>query len=217
MFLNILRLVLFFHHLSLSTSSICSKEEEYNAMKVARLCFNKIIGNLDFESSCDDLDFKKSDCDKGLSKCFDSEFKIKIKDFFTEKAIQFKQWIFLAKQLLDSSHAKSVFYFFSPFLVHFCSSQKLAWFHMFYEECMHVKTVLKKWPLRKMEFRKCPSIKEYLSSGRKRVFGPVLSCPKHINQDYNFCVQKHMNILPAKKNSSWKDACKNRFLRIDFG
>ena len=32
---------------------------------------------------------------------------------------------------------------------------------------------------------------------------------KLCNQDYNYCVQKHMNILPAKKNSSWKDACNN--------
>ena len=37
----------------------------------------------------------------------------------------------------------------------------------------------------------------------------MIVCSQTVNLDYNFCVQKHMNILPAKKNSSWKDACKN--------
>ena len=212
MFLNLLILNIFLHQLTLTTSSTCSEEEEYNSKKIAQICFNKLIGNLDTESSCDDLDFRKSDCEKGLKKCFESEFIVNIEDFFIEKAIQLKQWIFLAKKLLESSNANSVFYFFSPFLINFCSSHKLKWLALtdiFYEECMHVKSVIKKWPIRKMKFLRCPSIKEYLSSGRKRVYGPVMSCSKHLNQDYNFCVQKHMNILPAKKNSSWKDACKN--------
>ena len=124
------------------------------------------------------------------------------------KQINLKQWIFLAKKLLDNTPAKSVLYFFSPFLVHFCSGHQLKWFQMFYEECMHVKTFIRKWPVIKMEFMKCPSVQEYLSSGRKRVFGPVMSCTRNLNHDFNFCVQKHMDILPAKKNCSWKDACK---------
>jgi hypothetical protein len=149
------------------------------------------------------------ECEKELDKCFEQESIMEINDFIIEKAINIKQWLFLAQKLLDEAHAKSVFYFFSPFLVQFCPVHHLQWFHIFYEECLHVKTVIKTWPVTKMEFMKCPSVEEYLSSGRKRVFGPVMSCPAHLNQDYNFCVQKHMNILPAKKNSSWKDACNN--------
>ena len=123
--------------------------------------------------------------------------------------LELLQWIILARKLLDNSYSKSVFYFFSPFLVHFCSVHDLKWYHIFYEECIHVKTVTDKWPVSKMGFMECPIVREYLASGRKRVFGPVLSCSENRNLDYNFCVQKHMNILPAKKNSSWKDACKN--------
>ena len=73
---------------------------------------------------------------------------------------------------------------------------------------MHVKTVTDRWPVGELEFMQCPAVQEYLASGRRRVFGPVLSCSDNLNLEYNFCVQKHMNILPAKKNSSWKDACK---------
>ena len=120
MFLNLLSQSIFLQLLTLTTSYICSEEEEYNSKKIAQICFNKLIGNLDAESSCDDLDFRKSDCEKGLEKCFESEFIVNIEDFFIEKAIQLKQWIFLAKKLLEGSNANSVFYFFSPFLVNFC-------------------------------------------------------------------------------------------------
>ena len=213
MVLNLLNLLSFFllilPHLSLSTSFNCSKDEEYNAKRSAKMCFNKMLTKLGVETSCDGFDFRNSYCDKRLEKCFESNFRMEMRDFFLEKAINLKQWIFLAKKLLDNTRAKSVFYFFSPFLIHFCSGHQLKWFHILNEECMHVKTVIRAWPANKMEFMKCPSVKEYLSSGRKRVFGPVLSCTRHLNHDYNFCVQKHMNILPAKKNSSWKDACKH--------
>lgn len=209
MFLHLFCVIFLLSHLMLSASSACTKEEEYAIKKTAQICFNKRIGVLNIKTSCDGLDFRKSYCVRMLKKCFKRDYRQKFEDFFLEKAIQFKQWIFLANKLLDSNHAKSVFYFFSPFLVHFCSSNNLQWFHIFYEECMHVKNVTAQWPVSKMEFMHCPSIKEYLSSGRNRVFGPVMSCPKHPNQEFNFCVQKHMNILPAKKNSSWKDACKN--------
>ena len=173
------------------------------------MCFQKLQSKLSIETSCDGLDFQNGECIKVLKTCFKKDFILETKDFFMEKAINLKQWIFLAHKLLDNTQAKSVFYFFSPFLVNFCTGQKLSWFHIFYEECMHVKTVLKKWPVEEMVFMKCPSVQEYLSSRRKELFGPVLSCSKLLNRDYNFCVQKHMNILPAKKNSSWKDACKN--------
>ena len=208
--LNLLRLsLLILPHLSLGASFNCSKDEEYNAKRSAKTCFNKMLTKLAVETSCDGFDFINSDCDKGLEKCFESDFRMEMRDFFLEKAVNMKQWIFLAKKLLDNTHAKSVFYFFSPFLVHFCSGPQLKWFHIFYEECMHVKTVIRTWPASKMEFMKCPSVEEYLSSGRKRVFGPVMSCTRNLNHDFNFCVQKQINILPAKKNCSWKDACKN--------
>ena len=63
-----------------------------------------------------------------------------------------------------------------------------------------------------MVWQQCPSVRDYLARHQtiqSRKFGPILSCSQNVNLDYNFCVQKHMNILPAKKNSSWKDACKN--------
>jgi hypothetical protein len=196
-------------HLSPTTPSKCSEVEEYNHKKAAQLCYNKILTNLDVETSCDGFDFENSDCDRGLEKCFEEEFIREMRDFYLEKAINFQQWIFLAKRLLDNSQANSVFYFFSPFLVQFCSGHQLQWFHIFYEECMHVKTVTRKWPVGQTEFMECPSVVEYISNGRKQMFGPVMSCSGSLNLVYNFCVQKHMNILPAKKNSSWKDACKN--------
>ena len=67
------------------------------------------------------------------------------------------------------------------------------------------------WPVQEMDFTRCPSVSEYLArvDPRERKVGPVIFCSQNVNLDYNFCVQKHMNILPAKKNSSWKDACKN--------
>ena len=214
MFLNffnmfLLLLIILCVLLSSSTSLNCSVDEEFNSKKVAQMCYSEMLTKLDFKSSCDQLDLERINCRKGLEKCFESEFIMEMNDFFLEKAIILKQWIFLAHKLLDNAHGKSVFYFFSPFLVHFCSVHHLQWFHIFYEECLHVKTVIRTWPVSKMEFMKCPGVEDYLSSGRKGVFGPVMSCSAHLNQDYNLCVQKHMNILPAKKNSSWKDACNN--------
>ena len=126
--------------LSLGTSLNCSKDEEYNAKKSAKMCFNKMLRKLGVETSCDGFDFINSDCDKGLDKCFENGLRMEMRDFYIEKAINMKQWIFLAKKLLDNTHAKSVFYFFSPFLIHFCSGHQLKWFHIFYEECMHVNT-----------------------------------------------------------------------------
>ena len=209
MFLNLLPLfkLLILLHLSTSTSFICSEEEKYNSKKAAQMCFNTLLTKLDMRESCEWFDSVISECDKKLEKCNSREFRVEMSDYFIEKAINIKQWIFLAQKLLNNTHAKSVFYFFSPFLIHFCPVHHLDWFHIFYEECLHVKTVIRTWPVTNMEFMKCPRVEEYLSSGRKPVFGPVMSCPVHLNQDHNFCVQKHMNILPAKKNSSWKDAC----------
>ena len=122
-------------------------------------------------------EYNKTNSDvRGLEKCFNQEFIVEIKDYCIEKSINLKQWIFLAQKLLDNAHAKSVFYFFSPFLVQFCPVHHLQWSHIFYEECLHVKTVIRTWPVTKIEFMKCPSVQEYLSSERKRVFGPVMPC-----------------------------------------
>ena len=65
--------------------------------------------------------------------------------------------------------------------------------------------------MEQMTWTQCPSVRQYLSThpNTARKFGPIIPCSQTVNLDYNFCVQKHMNILPAKKNSSWKDACKN--------
>ena len=112
MFLNIVLLILLLLQVSPSTSSVCSEDE------------------LDVLESFEWFTFGISDCDK-------EEFIIKMKNYFLEKATNLKQCIFLAKKLLDNAHSKSVFYFFCPFQVHFCSVQHLQWFHKFYEECLH--------------------------------------------------------------------------------
>ena len=112
--------------LSHSTSIICSKDEKYYTKKAAQLCFNKILSELNVGESCKWFDVWISECEKELEKCFEQEFIMEINDFIIEKAINIKQWIFLAPKLMDNAHAKSVFYFFSPFLVHFCSVQLLS-------------------------------------------------------------------------------------------
>ena len=197
-------------HLYLSTISPCSEEQIFQSKKTAQLCFQEMLSKLGTETSCDKLDFHQSDCGKGLEKCFQDEFVLKMEDFYMEKAINIKKWIFLAQKLLEDDHAKSVFYFFSPFLVRFCGvTAELEWEDIFYEECLHVRSILQRWPAGSMMFLQCPSIDDYLHSGRKGVTGPVLSCDEQSNQEYQFCVQKYWNILPAKKNSSWKDACRS--------
>ena len=102
----------------------CSEQQLYQHKKSAQSCYNKILARLDLRTSCEVFDSVNSDCDGDLKECFDKKFQIEMKDFYLEKAIQLKQWITLAHKLLDNSHSKSVFYFFSPFLVHFCSLQE---------------------------------------------------------------------------------------------
>ena len=72
-------------------------------------------------------------------------------------------------------------------------------------------SITRVWPVEEMTWTQCPSVRKYLAThpDQERKFGPIVTCSQTVNLDYNFCVQKHMNILPAKKNSSWKDACKN--------
>ena len=190
-------------------ASTCSEEEKYNLKMEAEMCYNRELTRLDSVITCDNFDFRNSVCKKALENCYDTNFINSLGDFYLARAMNLKHWIFLSNKLLDKDHSKSVFYFFSPFLLHFCSQHQLRWFHIFYEECQHVKNITKRWPLSRMSFWNCPSVKEYVSSGRRAVFGPVRVCSDHLNQEHNFCVQKHMNILPAKKNSSWRDACKN--------
>lgn len=67
------------------------------------------------EEPCAGLDFYKSSCDTKLEKCFSDQHALELTDFYIERAIQFKQWMVFAKKMLDNSHARSVFYFFSPF------------------------------------------------------------------------------------------------------
>ena len=92
---------------------------------------------------CSGLQFNSGSCLSMVEKCYSPQFSAEMKDFFLERAIQFKQWMVLAKKLLDITHAKSVFYFFSPFLLQFCLMNELKWYHIFYEECLHVKRLVK--------------------------------------------------------------------------
>ena len=102
------------------------------------------------DDPCAGLDFHKSKCGTKLEKCFEKKFSAEMEEFFVERAIQFKQWMIFAKKLLDIHHAKSVFYFFSPFLLQFCLMNELKWYHIFYEECLHVNRW--KWTFNIKEF-----------------------------------------------------------------
>ena len=99
----------------------------------------RLLSELSDSEPCSGLQFSGSACQDQVEKCYSHQFSAEMKDFFLERAIQFKQWMVLAKKLLDITHAKSVFYFFSPFLLQFCLMNELKWYHIFYEECLHVK------------------------------------------------------------------------------
>ena len=58
------------------------------------------------EDPCAGLDFQEATCETKLEKCFEKKFPAEMKDFYVERAIQFKQWMVLAKKLLDIHHAK---------------------------------------------------------------------------------------------------------------
>ena len=99
----------------------------------------RMLSQLSDTEPCSGLQFNSGSCLAMVEKCYSPQFSAEMKDFFLERAIQFKQWMVLAKKLLDITHAKSVFYFFSPFLLQFCLMNELKWYHIFYEECLHVK------------------------------------------------------------------------------
>ena len=99
----------------------------------------RMLSQLSHTEPCSGLQFNSDSCLALVEKCYSPQFSAEMKDFFLERAIQFKQWMVLAKKLLDITHAKSVFYFFSPFLLQFCLMNELKWYHIFYEECLHVK------------------------------------------------------------------------------
>ena len=102
-----------------------------------------MLSQLAESEPCSGLQFNSGSCLSMVEKCYSPQFSAEMKDFFLERAIQFKQWMVLAKKLLDITHAKSVFYFFSPFLLQFCLMNELKWYHIFYEECLHVKRLVK--------------------------------------------------------------------------
>ena len=58
------------------------------------------------EDPCAGLDFQEATCETKLEKCFEKRFSAEMKDFYVERAIQFKQWMVFAKKLLDIHHAK---------------------------------------------------------------------------------------------------------------
>ena len=101
-----------------------------------------MLSQLADSEPCSGLQFNSGSCLSMVEKCYSPQFSAEMKDFFLERAIQFKQWMVLAKKLLDITHAKSVFYFFSPFLLQFCLMNELKWYHIFYEECLHVKRLV---------------------------------------------------------------------------
>ena len=68
--------------------------------------FFRMLSQFSDEDPCAGLDFQKATCETKLEKCFEKKFSAEMKDFFVERAIQFKQWMIFAKKLLDIHHAK---------------------------------------------------------------------------------------------------------------
>ena len=56
-----------------------------------------MLSQLSDDDPCAGLDFQASSCETKLEKCFEEKFSAEMKDFFIERAIQFKQWKYLDK------------------------------------------------------------------------------------------------------------------------
>ena len=194
-----------------SKSSHCFEKESYKLRRSAHLCFNQKISKLSDVTACEEFNYRNSDCSKMLEKCFSQDFVRNFSDFYISKAMSIKQWNVLSHKILGTEEANSVFYFFSPFIIQFCSSRLSFETRAFVKECKHVRKILKRWPPIKMNFMKCSTIIKLTKNQKNSKLGPAAMCPQQQNLDHNICVQKYMNLLPLKKHSSLKEACNHIF------
>ena len=115
----------------------CSENKKYELAKAAEKCFQKFFSKIDLSDAC-----TQTNCEKNLSNCHEIEYIENMRKYFQEKAIYYKWWLLLSKKLLSDPLSESVFYFFSPFLLQFCSEAgRLSSGQDYFNECMHVKVI----------------------------------------------------------------------------
>ena len=113
----------------------CSDSQKYELAKSAEKCFHKFFSQLDLSSSCGE-----TACSASLASCHEPAYMAAMAKFFLEKAIFYKWWLELSNRLLSHPLSESVFYFFSPFLLQFCSEAgRITSGQRYFNECMHVK------------------------------------------------------------------------------
>jgi len=192
---------------STSLEQQCSERQKYELAKTAEKCFQKFFSQIDLSNAC-----TQTNCETNLSKCHNPDYIGSMRKYFHEKAIYYKWWLILSKKLLGDPLSESVFYFFSPFLLQYCSEAgRISSGQEYFNECMHVKAITRKWPLHKMGFSACPSVSFYLKMKRnswrrtQKLLGPVWECRS--NQEFNFCFQDKMNRFPSRAMAGWEEGC----------
>lgn len=120
---------------STSLEQQCSERQKYELAKAAEKCFTKFFSQIDLSNAC-----TQTNCETNLSKCHSPDYVGSMRKYFHEKAIYYKYWLILSKKLLGDPLSESVFYFFSPFLLQYCSEVgRITSGQEYFNECMHVK------------------------------------------------------------------------------
>ena len=120
---------------STSLEQQCSERQKYELAKTAEKCFQKFFSQIDLSNAC-----TQTNCETNLSKCHNPDYIGSMRKYFHEKAIYYKWWLILSKKLLGDPLSESVFYFFSPFLLQYCSEAgRISSGQEYFNECMHVK------------------------------------------------------------------------------
>ena len=120
---------------STSLEQQCSERQKYELAKTAEKCFQKFFSQIDLSNAC-----TQTNCETNLSKCHNADYIGSMRKYFHEKAIYYKWWLILSKKLLGDPLSESVFYFFSPFLLQYCSEAgRISSGQEYFNECMHVK------------------------------------------------------------------------------
>ena len=124
-----------------SLGQMCSEKHKYEATDKAKSCYQKYFSEIDISNTCTEIN-----CETQLSKCHDLDYMETMRKYFHEKALYYKWWLILSKRLLSDPLSESVFYFFSPFLLQFCSEAgRLSSGQEYFNECMHVKVTRMFW------------------------------------------------------------------------
>ena len=93
------------------------------------------FSQIDLSNACTQTNWETN-----LSKCHSPDYIGAMRKYFHEKAIYYKWWLILSKKLLGDPLSESVFYFFSPFLLQYCSEAgRISSGQEYFNDCMHVK------------------------------------------------------------------------------